>query len=193
MLSDTKENKSRPDLASDVKDKNFKEVDSLHPKTTTTIAEIHKKPVGFFRLMYVMADKPDIIIITLAILGSLISGAAMPMISLLLGKVLNQFNGNIENANVPSLVSGLITNFLIVGLAIFLGSGMMVFFWNITARRLINKINADYFRVIMFQDQGWFDSKNKFEFSTKVQSQVKIIENGVSKLNIKYLIFYFKI
>ena len=140
------------------------------------------KTVGFFKLLFAMADKSDVAIITCAILGSLVGGASMPLISLLLGKVLNKFDENNLKANVPQLVSGLVTNFLIVGLGILVGSAMMVFFWNLTGRRLINKINADYFRVIMLQEQAWFDKQNKFDFSTKVQSQIKTIEGGVSKL-----------
>jgi len=185
MFEDIKESKTKEDaILSDMKQKEIKEVDSLNPKVQV-VDKDNRKPIGFFKLLYALADKTDIMILTLALLGSLIGGAAMPMISLLLGKVLNQFNGNIENADVPSLVSGLITNFLLVGIAIFLGSGMMVFFWNLSGRRMINKINADYFRVIMLQEQSWFDQKNKFEFSSKIQSQIKTIENGVKNILIK--------
>lgn len=137
------------------------------------------KPVSFFKLECFLASGSDKVIIILAILGSLFAGAAMPLISLLLGKVINQFNGTIDPAQVPELVSGLITNFLLCGVAIFLGSFMMVYFWALTARRLINKINEEYFRVIMKQEQGWFDQSNMFEFATKVQNQIKTIENGV--------------
>jgi ATP-binding cassette, subfamily B (MDR/TAP), member 1 len=175
MLVELKESKSNVVQHETVQDNQPKEVNSpLVPKGPRT------KRVSFFKLMYTLANKCDITLIISACIGSLIAGAAMPLISLLLGKVLNQFNGNIETANVPQLVSGLIVTFLLVGIAIFLGSFMMVFFWTLTGRRMINKINEDYFRVIMRQEQGWFDQSNMFEFATKVQGQVKTIENGVS-------------
>ena len=34
----------------------------------------------------------------------------------------------------------------------------------------------------MKQEQAWFDSSNMFEFSTKIQTQIKVIENGVRKI-----------
>jgi ABC-type multidrug transport system fused ATPase/permease subunit len=148
---------------------------------------INKTKVTFFKLEYALADKKDIMLISFACIGSLITGAAMPLISLILGKVINQFNGSIENKEVPTLVSGLIFNFLLAGVAIFIGSFMMIFFWTVAGSRLINKINSDYFRVIMQQEQGWFDQSNMFEFATKVQGQIKVIENGVNYLIIKYL------
>jgi ABC-type multidrug transport system fused ATPase/permease subunit len=179
MFVEVKERKDS-NILNEFKSKETKEVDSpLNPSDSELAKVKPKKAIGFFKLIYSSADKCDITILSFACLGSLIGGAAMPMISLLLGKVLNQFNGDIETANVPELVSGLITTFLLVGLAIFLGSYMMVFFWMLAGRRLINKINEDYFRVIMKQDQSWFDQSNMFEFATKVQVQIKTIENGV--------------
>jgi len=137
------------------------------------------KSVSFFKLEYSFADKKDIFLISFACLGSVIAGASMPLISLLLGKVINQFDGKIAVEKVPELVHGLIINFLLAGIAIFIGSFMMVLFWSLVGRRLINKINADYFRVIMQQDQSWFDSSNMYQFASKVQVQIKTIENGV--------------
>jgi ATP-binding cassette subfamily B (MDR/TAP) protein 1 len=171
---------------SEMKERDPKEVEKLYVDVEEK-KELSRKPVGFFKLIYLLANKCDIALISFACLGSLIAGGAMPLISLLLGKVLNQFNGNIETTDVPSLVAGLVTTFLLVGIAIFLGSFMMVFFWSLTGRRIINKINEDYFRVIMLQEQAWFDQSNMFEFATKVQGQIKTIENGVN-----YYIYFFK-
>ncbi len=179
-IIDNKEDKNQVNVLKELRGKDNNEVETLKPFEKEKKPVEHKKSVGFFKLLFALANKTDVFLIISAILGSLIAGAAMPLISLLLGKVLNQFDETILVANVPEMVSGLIFNFLIVGVSIFLGSGMMVFFWNLTGRRMINKINADYFRVIMLQEQAWYDSKNKYEFSTKVQSQIKTIEGGVS-------------
>lgn len=185
MIVELKEKQSNKVQQESIQDNQSKEVNSNSPLVPK---EPRAKRASFFKLMYTLSNKCDIIVIICAIVGSLIAGAAMPLISLLLGKVLNQFNGNIETANVPELVSGLIITFLLVGLAIFLGSFMMVFFWSVIGRRMINKINEDYFKVIMRQEQGWFDQSNMFEFATKVQGQVKTIENGVSKNSFKKFI-----
>jgi ABC-type multidrug transport system fused ATPase/permease subunit len=137
------------------------------------------KRVGFFKLQYTFAARSDLIYISLACLGSLIAGAAMPLISLLLGKVINQFDGNIEKEKVPELVSGLITNFILAGIAILIGSFMMIFFWTIVGRRLTSKVSKEYFRVLMQQKQSWFDQNITSQINTRVNNNMCIIESGV--------------
>jgi hypothetical protein len=135
--------------------------------------------VSYFKLLYTFADKKDIIFICLASLGSLVAGVSMPMISLLLGNAINLIDPNVSAAKIKEDIAGLTIRFIIAGLAIFVGSGMMVSFWTLVGKSLINKLNEEYFRVIMKQDQSWFDQTNTFEFATKVQFQIKTIENGV--------------
>jgi ATP-binding cassette subfamily B (MDR/TAP) protein 1 len=189
MIADNKDQKNHVKVRKESDREEKKEIQEFEPLGKEEKTTEKMKSVGFFKLLFTLANKADVVLIICAILGSLIAGAAMPLISLLLGKVLNQFDETILVKNVPEMVSGLIINFLIVGVAILFGSGMMVFFWNLTGRRMINKINADYFKVIMLQEQAWYDSKNKFEFSTKVQSQIKTIEGGVSYLSyLSYLL-----
>lgn len=180
MLIESKEDKNLG-TTENLKENQEHENEIVHKHEKIVEEKENKKSVGFFKLEYSQANKKDIFLIAMACLGSMVAGAAMPLISLLLGKVINQFNGTIAPSAVPGLVSGLITNFLAAGVAIFAGSFMMVFFWFVVGRRLINKINGDYFRVIMQQEQGWFDKSNMFEFATKVQFQVKTIENGVRR------------
>ena len=151
----------------------------LKAKLKEKLAVVKATRVGFFKLMYIKADGQIKFLIAMACLGSLIAGTAMPLISLLLGKVMNSFSGTVEISNVDGMVAGLVATFLLVGITIFIGSFAMVFFWSLVGRKLIDRINEDYFHTIMQQEQAWFDEKNVFEFSTKIQTQIKIIENGV--------------
>jgi ATP-binding cassette subfamily B (MDR/TAP) protein 1 len=139
--------------------------------------------VSYFQLQYKFANRKDIVLIIFACLGSLIAGLSMPFIALLLGNAINNFGPDESTINKQELndqVSKLAVIYMLVGLGIFLGSFMMVFFWTCVGKRLINKINQEYLRVIMKQEQGWFEQSNPYEFATKMQSQIKIIENGVN-------------
>ena len=138
-----------------------------------------KKRVSYFKLQYHFADKKDIVIIAFACFGSLVAGAAMPLMALLLGSAINVVGPESNIDSIDSQITSLLTTFILVGFAIFIGSFMMVFFWNLSGKRLINKISTEYFRVILRQEQGWFDRANAFEFATKVQMQTKTIESGV--------------
>ncbi len=141
--------------------------------------EKKKKSISFLKLMTVQSSKSDIIYFILGILGSIAAGLSMPLISLLLGDVIDGFDGSIPKERVPKVIHSAIVNFICAGVGIFVGSFLMVVFWTIIGKRLSNKIKIDYFQTIMKQDQTYFDKTNTFEFTTKIQSQTKIIENGI--------------
>ncbi len=138
-----------------------------------------KKSISFFQLMLIQSEKSDIIFFIIAIIGSMAAGLSMPLISLLLGDVIDGFDGSIPKEKVPKVIHSAIINFICAGLGIFFGSLLMVTFWTIIGKRLSDKIKIDYFNTIMKQDQSYFDETNTFEFTTKIQSQTKIIENGI--------------
>lgn len=150
--------------------------------------EVEKK-VSYFQLQYRFADKVDYALIIFASIGSLVSGASMPIISLLLGSAINNFGPDVDKTDLSSKVTTLAINYILCGIAILLGSFMMSFFWSIVSKRLIQKINVEYFKVLLKQEQGFFDKGQKNEhFVTKINQEIKLIENGVkfknSSLNI---------
>ena len=156
-------------------DNQIKEYDKTKPKESI-------KSVSFFKLLFQFADKEDIVLICFAIIGSLIAGTAMPFIALLLGSAINNFGSNMIILGQEALtqqIAQLSIIYILVGIGIFIGSFMMVFFWTSVGKRLINKINEEYLRVILKQEVAWYDSRNVFELPTKIQGQIKIIENGV--------------
>jgi ABC-type multidrug transport system fused ATPase/permease subunit len=139
-----------------------------------------EKNVSYFRLQYKFADKFDIFLIIFACIGSIIAGASMPLISLLLGSAINNFGPDSDKEKLKDNVKVLAINFVLCGFGILLGSFVMFFFWSLVSKRLINKINIAYFEVLLRQEQGYFDQGQKNEhFVTKINQEIKIIENGV--------------
>ena len=99
--------------------------------------------VSYFKLQYKFADKKDITLIAFAVIGSLIAGTAMPFIALLLGGAINNFGPNLSETGKDELnsqISYLAVIYILVGIGIFIGSFMMVFFWSCVGKRLILKI-----------------------------------------------------
>ena len=95
---------------------------------------IHTK-VTFLKLMKCQATKRDIVFFIFAILGSLVAGCSMPLMSLLLGDVIDGFDASFPKEDVPGLIHGVIINFCAAGAAIFVGSLLMVIFWTIIGQR----------------------------------------------------------
>lgn len=159
--------------------KELKEIKNTSIIKSSLSSNDKKVKVTFVSLLKCQATKKEIPIFVFAILGSLVAGCAMPLISLLLGDVIDGFDGSIPKEKVPSTIHGVIVNFCLAGTAIFVGSLLMVIFWTVIGTRLSSAIKVDYFRVIMKQEQSFFDSSNTFEFATKIQTQTKLIENGI--------------
>ena len=148
-----------------------------------------EKSVSYFQLQYKFANKIDYILIIVASFGSIVAGAAMPLISLLLGAAINNFGPDQDKEELKENVNALAINFVICGIGILLGSFIMYFFWNLVSKRLIQKINTAYFEVLLNQEQGYFDQGEKNEhFVTKINLEIKTIENGV---NFKKFLFLF--
>jgi len=149
--------------------------------------EDKRKIVSFWTLQCHFSDKVDITFLVIAFIGSIGAGVSMPIFALIFGATINSFNDN--NINDPkelsSIVGNMAINYIIAGSGILFFSALMVTFWTINGKRLIKKIKEEYFKVILKQEQGWFDNFNPFEFATRVSSQTKTIENGVK--------IYFKI
>ena len=47
--------------------------------------------------------------------------------------------------------------------------------------RSLYNFKRKYFRTILSQELGWFDSTNVFEFASKIQSQLEFIEFGIGE------------
>ena len=59
----------------------------------------------------------------------------------------------------------------------------MLFFLGLVFTRCIYNFKKRYFSTILSQEQGWFDSVNVFEFSTKIQAQIEYLELGLNQLS----------
>lgn len=153
-----------------------------HEESIENLELIDKpKKVSYFKLLFKFANKLDIFLIFIAIIGSLIAGAAMPLISLLLGSAINNFGPDVDKADLYNKVTVLAINYTLCGIGILIGSFIMVFFWTIISKRLIHKINIEYFQVLLRQEQAFFDQGKKNEhFVTKINQEIQIIENGVN-------------
>ena len=86
---------------------------------------------------------------------------------------------NIATSQLYDNISNIAAKFTYMGLGIFGSSFMIVFCFKLMANSLISKIRLLYFERLLNQEQGFFDQRNPYEYSTKIQTQVKAIESGV--------------
>ena len=157
------------------------------------------KNISIFRLYYTISTPFDLILISIAILISLCSGCSgilLAMVfgdstdSLIVGRFLEIFQKKISKETLQPIIDLIfdyldpdidekVKLYLIIGAIMFGCNFIMMFLWSYTATKQIHWMKADYFRLILNQEQGWFDKNNSYEFATKVQAQLKQIEIGI--------------
>ena len=153
------------------------------------------------KLLYHLSTPLEIIMMTFATLGSLISGLAGPIMSLLFGDTIESFSTlqTFQTTNTVSIphiqthsllleyitgpfkttIDNMVIKFLYIGIAMFFADFLNNSLWHLSGLRQIHNMKQKYFKLILSQEQGWFDINNAYEFSTKVQAQLEQIEYGL--------------
>ena len=142
----------------------------------------HKKAASFFQLQYSMLKPFDKMVIFFGTIGSIGMGLTMPLFSVIFGGTINTFgsqsttNGEVFIDDIRSLC----LKFMYVGLGMWAAGYLMIWLWGYNGRIISKRIKKNYFRLLMNQEQGYFDDKDTYQFATKIQAQVKTIEMGVT-------------
>ena len=70
---------------------------------------------------------------------------------------------------------------LICGSIVLVGAIVGYFFIGLFSTRCLYNFKKKYIRVILSQEQGFFDLCNVFEFASKIQAQLEYIELGLGE------------
>ena len=146
-----------------------------------------EKDVSIFHIYKHLAEPIDYIYIVIAFIGSIGAGLTMPIMSYLSTDLFSDVGNTSEYSDdVDKLMDTVkhafekqIKRFLVVGAIIFVCHFASVCFWTLVGSRMCHKLKENYFRIILSQEQGWFDANNPFEFATKVQAQLEQVEMGI--------------
>ena len=146
------------------------------------IAEPNKnnfKAVSFFKLQYKFLSCCDIVIVIFAVFGSIGTGIALPLFALFFGDTVTQLENVISGAQFVEKFREMCLNFVYVGVGTLFSGTLMVTLWTYNGRIITKRLRDNYFKIIMLQEQGYFDQTNTYEFCFKVGNQTQEIENGL--------------
>ena len=159
-----------------------------------------KRRISIFKLYFHISGPLEIILTILAIIMTIGAGCSNALKAWIFGdssnnftfateiEVIKKFFGKeffdlifefIMEEVVKPLIDNQIKKYLIIGAAMSACNFLMTFLWTYLAMRQIQWLKNNYFRIILNQEQGWFDENNAFEFATKVQAQLEQIELGL--------------
>ena len=163
--------------------------DSLNMKNQFMFQRID---VNIFKFFFHFFEPIDYLYLVLGILGMLICGAAYPILNYLNATVYSDIGNTSENRgsiseeemmklNVKEVMNNNIKQQIVCGCISFVGEFLGYFFTGLFSTRVLYNFKRKYFRIILSQELGWFDSTNAFEFASKIQSQVEYIEFGIGE------------
>ncbi|KAJ1673208.1 hypothetical protein EV182_005688, partial [Spiromyces aspiralis] len=156
--------------------------------------------------MFRFADKWDRIMIVLGAIASLMVGAAMPLLILLFGNAMDDFvkfastiqqfhSLSPEDQSDPQLVESFNSarhdlgdstrktclNFFIVGMCVWVSGFIMSACWNASSERQSERIRSLYYRSILRQNVGWFDSVPTGNLTSRISGDINMIKEGIGE------------
>ena len=153
-----------------------------------------QKSVSIFKLYCSLSHGTEKFLMFLAVIGSIGCGLSGPLMAFLFGDTINDAS-TVQTHTSGRILAGeedffdifqdqldkMMRRFLYIGTGMFFAYFLANFGWAYASLRQIHNLKENYFRVILKQEQGWFDQNNAFEFATKVQAQIQQIDMGMGE------------
>ncbi|KAI7750749.1 hypothetical protein M8C21_013051, partial [Ambrosia artemisiifolia] len=115
--------------------------------------------VPFYKL-FAFADLTDYILMITGTISAIGNGICLPLMTVLLGDLINSFGHNQNNINnVVSVVSKVSLKYVYLGVGCGVASFLQVSSWMITGERQAARIRSLYLKTILRQDVSFFDKE----------------------------------
>ena len=122
------------------------------------------------------SDKLDVLLIVLATLSSICHGAAFPLQFIIFGELMNSFIdfAKFQTANATQRfdLEGETTKFALYYVYLACGTLIVAYgqmgLWSLTATRQVRQMRLAFFRSVLKQDIGWFDTTDPGELNNRL-------------------------
>ena len=130
----------------------------------------------FFHSQFRFSDKLDVILMILGTISSIGHGATVPMQFIIFGDLINSFikftQSQGVNGTSPIDLESQMTGFSLYYVYLAIGNLVVAYgqmgLWSLTATRQIRKMRLGFFRSILKQDIGWFDTTDPGELNSRL-------------------------
>ncbi|KAI9225182.1 MAG: ABC transporter type 1, transmembrane domain-containing protein, partial [Piptocephalis tieghemiana] len=152
-------------------------------------SDSEEKGVSFLQL-YRFATPYDILVILLACLASLASGASQPIMTFLFSKIIKIYNdypidllNDPENAKQrfrDGIVEYVIW-YVILAAGTFVVSYFQMSLWMYVGERQCKRIRELYYSAILRQEIGWFDRTSSGNLTSRLSGDINLIQDGIAE------------
>ncbi|KUI59559.1 Leptomycin B resistance protein pmd1 [Cytospora mali] len=136
-------------------------------------------------MLYRYATRTDLILIVIGSICAIASGAILPVMTVIFGSLqgtfANYFNGSETYDSFMNTMTGLVLNFIYLGIGEFFATyiAMVVFIY--TGEHIAGKIRAQYLESCLKQNIGFFDNIGSGEVVTRITADTNLIQDGISE------------
>ncbi|CAG8835964.1 45511_t:CDS:2, partial [Gigaspora margarita] len=175
--------------------------DSSDIKLDPTEEKILKDQISFierkesYTTLYRFATKFDWILMFIGLVFAAAAGAAMPILSILIGIAVDYYTNFQRHTINSSVFSGGINYVSLINvyfaIFIFVATYISVATWVYTGERIARQIREQYLRAILRQNIAYFDEYSSGEVTTRITSDVHLIQDGISEkvsLTFQYIV-----
>jgi ABC-type multidrug transport system fused ATPase/permease subunit len=143
--------------------------------------------------LFRFADSYDLMLITFGTIGAMANGAALPLMTIIFGNIINAFldyafvvdsdREHLESAKktMTDEVNKNLVYFLILGAAVIIVAYCQMAFWMLSGERQAKRIRGLYYAAIMRQDISWFDAISTGDVTSRISGDVTILQEGISE------------
>ncbi|ORX45308.1 p-glyco protein [Hesseltinella vesiculosa] len=132
--------------------------------------------------LFRFATATDWLLITVAILASCASGAVLPVSAIVFGQYLRTVATSLENINTMlDNVLPLIYVMAYMGMGLFISGYLAQTCWIISGESQTRRIRFKYLHSVLRQDIAWFDKAEQGSLTTRLTSDMQLIQDGISE------------
>ncbi|KAK4273324.1 hypothetical protein QN277_021750 [Acacia crassicarpa] len=141
-----------------------------------------------FHKLFAFADYTDILLMIAGTIGGIGNGMALPLMTLVMGKMINAFGDNQHRSDITAVVSKVSLNFVYLAVGSGVAAFLQVSCWMITGERQAARIRGLYLKTILRQDVTFFDKEtNTGEVVGRMSGDTVLIQDAMGEKVGKFL------
>ncbi|UKZ78470.1 hypothetical protein TrVFT333_006210 [Trichoderma virens FT-333] len=142
------------------------------------------------KAIYRYATRNDAIIIVVSSLFAIASGAAMPLMNIVFGRLQNAFQGysngtdggqTLKHSDFTNQMTKFVLYFVYLAVGQFVASFVCTVGFIYTGEHITAKIRERYLASCLRQNIGFFDKTGTGEVTTRITAETNLIQDGISE------------
>lgn len=135
-------------------------------------------------------SRTDISILVVGIASAIVSGVPFPIIGVVFGQLLDDFNsvtcanesaGSGSDASAQSDINDKVLLILYLAIAQFVAIYAHLFCWSLYGARLAQRLREAYLQSLLWQEPSYFDDLPPGEVATRLSAGIQTVRSGTSE------------